>query len=255
MPERAWMRFLPDELRAQAARDMAELTEVRLRAGRPAQLVAGKRRWFTENAVSPEQLRAIAVGMMEYSYYAREGELSQPRGRERRVFGLRRRIPAFQHRQSLHSHCERAARMRKGDLKPHPGKRPRLQRADSIAARHGEDDAAARSGALAFHAELHRGHCGRAQRNCGDAERRTVARRGPRRGRNRRLPQASGDGISDSQHGAGDSDCGRARRQARSRSGVRGGAAGRSGNRERARAGFERSYARLSRGTSARRDV
>ena len=27
MPERAWMRFLPDELRAQAARDMAELTE------------------------------------------------------------------------------------------------------------------------------------------------------------------------------------------------------------------------------------
>lgn len=77
MPERAWMRFLPDELRAQAARDMAELTEVRLRAGRPAQLVAGKRRWFTENAVSPEQLREIAVSMMEYSYYAREGELSQ----------------------------------------------------------------------------------------------------------------------------------------------------------------------------------
>ena len=77
MPECAWMRFLPDELRAQAARDMAELTEVRLRAGRPAQLVAGKRRWFTENAVSPERLREISVGMMEYSYYAREGELSQ----------------------------------------------------------------------------------------------------------------------------------------------------------------------------------
>lgn len=77
MPERCWMRFLPDELRAQAALEMAELTELRLRAGRPAQLVSGIRRRFTETIVSPERLREIAVGMMEFSYYARESELSQ----------------------------------------------------------------------------------------------------------------------------------------------------------------------------------
>ena len=49
---------------------------MRLRAGRPVQLVSGAD-CFCGEAISPERFRRLLGGMMEHSYYAREEELAQ----------------------------------------------------------------------------------------------------------------------------------------------------------------------------------
>ena len=70
-------KLLPAEVSAQIEREGGALTEVRLRAGRPVQLVSGRRDYFCGEAISPERFRRLLGGMMEHSYYAREEELAQ----------------------------------------------------------------------------------------------------------------------------------------------------------------------------------
>lgn len=53
-----------------------ELTEIRLRAGRPVRLYLGRGQWkATENALEPSRLEAILMALMEHSVYARQDEL------------------------------------------------------------------------------------------------------------------------------------------------------------------------------------
>ena len=70
-------RRLPAEAAERIAREGDALTEIRLRAGRPVQLVSGRRDCFCGEAISPERFRRLLGVMMEHSYYAREEELAQ----------------------------------------------------------------------------------------------------------------------------------------------------------------------------------
>ncbi len=69
--------LLPED----AARLMEEraggITEVRLRAGRPVQLVWVGGEALRGEPLSADGLRRIAAALMDYSYYARESELNQ----------------------------------------------------------------------------------------------------------------------------------------------------------------------------------
>ena len=77
MAEREWLRCLPKDA-ADAARGAKEtLTELRLRADRPAQLCSAEGDRFLDAPISAQELREIAVRLMEHSYYAREDELAQ----------------------------------------------------------------------------------------------------------------------------------------------------------------------------------
>ncbi len=69
--------LLSHDIFEQIDNHQSDLTEVRLRAGRPVQMV-----WIGGEALcgaplDPEQLHAIVTALMDYSYYARESELSQ----------------------------------------------------------------------------------------------------------------------------------------------------------------------------------
>lgn len=76
MRELEWTRFLPDTV-ADAIRKRAErLTEVRLRAGRETQLKTPEDETWVSPVLSPEEIRRIAVDMMENSYYACENQLA-----------------------------------------------------------------------------------------------------------------------------------------------------------------------------------
>ena len=55
----------------------SDLTEIRLRAGRPVQMVWKDGEALCGAPLGPERLRAIVAALMDYSYYAREGELNQ----------------------------------------------------------------------------------------------------------------------------------------------------------------------------------
>ncbi len=69
--------LLSHDIFEQIDNHQSDLTEVRLRAGRPVQMV-----WIGGEALcgaplDPEQLHAIVTALMDYSYYARESELNQ----------------------------------------------------------------------------------------------------------------------------------------------------------------------------------
>jgi len=69
--------FLPGEAAARVIAEGDQINEIRLRAERPVQFVYASGDVFLKEIISAQQLRRIAVAMMEHSYYAREGELAQ----------------------------------------------------------------------------------------------------------------------------------------------------------------------------------
>ena len=70
-------RFFSKELADDIVSQADALTEIRIRARRPVQLVSGTADRFCGEPVSGPQLHRMLMAMMEYSYYAREEELSQ----------------------------------------------------------------------------------------------------------------------------------------------------------------------------------
>ena len=72
-----WTACLPEEAAREVVKGQGMLREIRLRAGKRVQLAGDGRDWFCGEPISTQQLRAIAVAMMDHSYYAREEELSQ----------------------------------------------------------------------------------------------------------------------------------------------------------------------------------
>ena len=69
--------FLPSRLAVEVEADCDRLTELRLRAGQPAQLVYAGTDRFVGEPLQPQLVRKIALSLMEHSYYAREEELAQ----------------------------------------------------------------------------------------------------------------------------------------------------------------------------------
>ena len=69
--------FFPPGLAGMIVEEQNRLTELRLRAGRPMQLVCAEEDRFVGDPIPPQQLRRIALALMEHSDYAREEELSQ----------------------------------------------------------------------------------------------------------------------------------------------------------------------------------
>ena len=77
MLEAELARFFPKELSEVIAAESGALTEIRLRARRPVQLVSGSTDRFCGEPISGPQLHRMLMAMMEHSYYAREEELAQ----------------------------------------------------------------------------------------------------------------------------------------------------------------------------------
>ena len=76
MPELEWTRFFPEAV-ADAIQKRAErLTEVRLRAGWETQLKTPEDETWVPPVLAPEEIRRIAIDMMENSYYACENQLA-----------------------------------------------------------------------------------------------------------------------------------------------------------------------------------
>ena len=71
------IRLLPGEVAAALFARQAALTEIRLRAGRPVQVVWQGGEALTGDAVEPARLREIVSALMDHSFYARESELAQ----------------------------------------------------------------------------------------------------------------------------------------------------------------------------------
>ena len=69
--------LLSHDIFEQIDNHQSDLTEVRLRAGRPVQMVWTGGEALCGAPLGPEQLHAIVTALMDYSYYARESELSQ----------------------------------------------------------------------------------------------------------------------------------------------------------------------------------
>ncbi|MDO4866439.1 MAG: stage III sporulation protein AA [Clostridia bacterium] len=69
--------MLPEDAERAARGCAGTLREIRLRAGRPVQLVYEDGDLLTDTAVDAARLRRIAAAMMDYSVYAREDELSR----------------------------------------------------------------------------------------------------------------------------------------------------------------------------------
>ncbi|MDY3025952.1 MAG: hypothetical protein SOR74_03465, partial [Candidatus Faecivicinus sp.] len=68
MPDLEWTRFFPETV-ADAIQKRAErLTEVRLRAGQEIQLKTPEDETWVPPVLTPEEIRRIAVDMMENSY-------------------------------------------------------------------------------------------------------------------------------------------------------------------------------------------
>ena len=70
-------RFFSKELADAIVSQTDALTEIRIRARRPVQLVSGTADCFCGEPVSGPQLHRMLMAMMEHSYYAREEELAQ----------------------------------------------------------------------------------------------------------------------------------------------------------------------------------
>lgn len=69
--------LLPGEVGAQLASLRDTVREVRLRAGRPLQVVTGDKEALLGSPVSQECVRKMLASLMDYSLYAREDELRQ----------------------------------------------------------------------------------------------------------------------------------------------------------------------------------
>lgn len=69
--------FLAEEVVQEIARDKPPLTEIRIRAQKPVQLVRIGKDCFFGPPIETSQLRRMVLSMMEYSYYAHEEELAQ----------------------------------------------------------------------------------------------------------------------------------------------------------------------------------
>lgn len=69
--------LLPQAVSEKLAAMAGGLTEVRLRAGRPVQLVSGTEDCFVGERMTGEALRRVLAALMDYSVYAREDELTQ----------------------------------------------------------------------------------------------------------------------------------------------------------------------------------
>ena len=68
--------LLPAELRERLGPLPDDLTELRLRAGRPVQLIGLRRETIIEGEVSASLVRSAAQALAGHSLYAREEELS-----------------------------------------------------------------------------------------------------------------------------------------------------------------------------------
>jgi len=69
--------FLPEDLARALTGCENTLTEIRIRAEKPVQLVCMNSSRFIELSYSVQEIRRLALRMMDHSYYAREHELSQ----------------------------------------------------------------------------------------------------------------------------------------------------------------------------------
>ena len=70
-------RLLPGEAAACLFAHSASVTEVRLRAGRPVQVLWQGGEALEGAAIEPARLREIVSALMDHSFYARESELAQ----------------------------------------------------------------------------------------------------------------------------------------------------------------------------------
>lgn len=77
MLEAELARYFPKELAEAITAAAGTLTEIRIRARRPVQLVSGSADCFCGEPISGPQLHRMLMAMMEHSYYAREEELAQ----------------------------------------------------------------------------------------------------------------------------------------------------------------------------------
>lgn len=69
--------LLPEATARELKRRAGWLTEVRLRAGRPVQLVGEGFDTMCPEAIPPEELRSVLTALMDYSVYARQEELDE----------------------------------------------------------------------------------------------------------------------------------------------------------------------------------
>ncbi len=70
-------RLLPEEAARRMAACAGTLTQVRLRADRPVQLVRGSTDELTGEPIDAQALTRVASALLEHSVYAREGELAE----------------------------------------------------------------------------------------------------------------------------------------------------------------------------------
>ena len=71
------MGLLPGEAAALIAARVDSIMDIRLRSGRPVELTWIGGEALCGEALAAERLRSIAAALMDYSFYARESELSQ----------------------------------------------------------------------------------------------------------------------------------------------------------------------------------
>lgn len=69
--------ILPEQAATRLGALCNDVYEVRLRTGKPIQLVYGKGDEFVGDVISPEAMRKILAALMDYSVYAREEELKK----------------------------------------------------------------------------------------------------------------------------------------------------------------------------------
>lgn len=77
MPLNDLCTYLPGDISREIKACIDSLTEVRIRAGKPVQLVCMDSVRFLGESIGAQELRKLAVRMMDHSYYACEQELSQ----------------------------------------------------------------------------------------------------------------------------------------------------------------------------------
>lgn len=76
MPLNDLCNYLPDFISREYRAYEDTVTEIRIRANKPVQIVCVDSVHFIGASLSPQELRRIAVKMMDHSYYAHEKELS-----------------------------------------------------------------------------------------------------------------------------------------------------------------------------------
>lgn len=77
LPLSALTAYMPEQLRTEILKEAETLIEIRIRAGKRVQLVGSNQNRFVGEALDADQVRKIALAMMDHSYYSREDELCQ----------------------------------------------------------------------------------------------------------------------------------------------------------------------------------